>query len=42
MINLEKSVWNYSKNNNLKCYEFDSLHIDCNIFGNGAPQRVQL
>ena len=42
MINLEKSVWNYSMNNKLKCYEFDSLHIDCNIFGNGAPQRVQL
>ena len=41
MINLEKSVWNYSMNNKLKCYEFDSLHIDCNIFGNGAPQRVQ-
>ena len=41
MINLEKSVWNYSMDNKLKCYEFDSLHIDCNIFGNGAPQRVQ-
>ena len=41
MINLEKSVWNYSMKNKLKCYEFDSLHIDCNIFGNGAPQRVQ-
>ena len=42
MINLEKSVWNYSMDNKLKCYEFDSLHIDCNIFGNGVPQRVQL
>ena len=42
MTNLEKSVWNYSKNKNLKCYEFDSLHIDCNIFGNGFPTRLQL
>ena len=42
MINLEKSVWNYSMNNKLKCYEFDSLHIDCNIFGNGSPTRLQL
>tara|TARA_B100000927_G_scaffold136275_1_gene109956 strand:+ start:921 stop:1517 length:597 start_codon:yes stop_codon:yes gene_type:complete len=41
MTNLEKSVWNYSKNKNLKCYEFDSLHIDCNIFGKGSPVRIQ-
>jgi len=42
MVNLEKSVWNYSRANKLNCYEFDSLHIDCNIFGQGKPQRVQL
>lgn len=40
MLNLEKSLWSYTRNNNLKSYEFDSLHMEWNIFGNGTPDRV--
>lgn len=40
MLNLEKSLWNYTRDNNLKTYEYDSLHMEWNIFGNGNPTRV--
>lgn len=40
MINIEKSLWVYSKTRNLKSYEFDSIHMKCNIFGNGECQVV--
>lgn len=39
MINVEKCLWNFSKRKNLKCYEVDSIHMDCNIFGDGNLNR---
>lgn len=42
MINIEKSLWVYSKTRNLKSYEFDSIHMKCNIFGNGIPEEVYI
>ena len=40
MINFENSLKKYCQSNNLKKYMFDSLHMDCNIFGHGTPERV--
>ena len=40
MINFEKSLWEFSKNKKLKCYEVDSVHMDCNIFGKGNLIRA--
>lgn len=42
MINFEKSLWNFSKEKNLKCFEIDNLHMDCNIFGKGNMQRITI
>lgn len=39
MSNIEKSLWNYSKRKKLNCYEVDSIHMDCNIFGIGEMSR---
>lgn len=39
MTNIEKSLWNFVKEKNLKCYEVDSIHMDCNIFGTGQMVR---
>lgn len=40
MVNIEKSLWNFSKNKKLKSYHVDSIHMDCNVFGNGNFVRV--
>jgi hypothetical protein len=40
MINFEKSLWTFSKEKNLNCYEIDSIHMDCNIFGKGNLSRA--
>ena len=39
MINVEKCLWNFSKRKKLNCYEVDSIHMDCNIFGFGNMCR---
>jgi hypothetical protein len=39
MINFETSVRNFVVNNKLKMYNFDTIHMDCNVFGKGNPQR---
>ena len=41
MINIEKSLWNFARDNNLNVYELDSIHMDCNIFGNGNPVQIK-
>jgi hypothetical protein len=41
MINIEKSLWNFARDNNLNVYELDSIHMDCNIFGNGNPIQIK-
>lgn len=40
MINFEKSLWQFSKNKKLSCYELDSIHMDCNVFGKGNLIRI--
>lgn len=40
MLNLEKSLWNFSRENKLKNFEFDNLNMEWNIFGDGNPIRV--
>jgi len=35
MINIEKSLWNFAKYKKINTYELDSIHMDCNIFGEG-------
>lgn len=35
MMNIEKSLWNFSRRKKLHCYEVDSMHMECNIFGTG-------
>lgn len=40
MLNLEKSLWNYSKQKKLKFYEYDKLHMEWNIFGKGNPSKA--
>lgn len=40
MVNIEKSLWNFSKRRNLRCYELDSMHMECNIFGVGNTSRA--
>lgn len=39
MINVEKSIWDFSKQNNLKVCEFETLNMEWNIFGTGQPHR---
>lgn len=40
MVNIEKSLWQFSKNKKLKCYDVDLIHMDCNVFGDGNFIRV--
>lgn len=40
MLNLEKSLWDFSRKNKLKVFEFDSLHMEWNIFGNGNTNKI--
>jgi len=40
MINVEKYIWDYTKENNLKVYEIDSLNMEWNVFGQGVPQML--
>ena len=39
MINFETSIKNFVVNNGLKMYNFDTIHMDCNVFEKGNPQR---
>ena len=40
MINVEASIWDYVKSNNLRVCELDTLNMEWNIFGTGNPQKV--
>ena len=39
MINIEKSLWDFSKRKKLNSYDVNSIHMDCNIFGIGNSVR---
>jgi hypothetical protein len=40
MLNIEKSLFDYVKTNNLRAYEIDSIHMNCNVFGKGNPCMI--
>lgn len=40
MINIEKSLWNFAREKKINTYELDSIHMDCNIFGEGSTNRI--